>query len=74
MDSLMVDCSALPEGALARGAQVEIIGEHQSVDDLAAAAGAIGYEMLTSLGRRYERIYAEEIDARRRDRVGKIAL
>ena len=74
MDSLIVDCSELPEGALARGSQVEIIGGHQTVDDLASAAGTIGYEMLTSLGRRYERIYAEEIDARWRGRAGKIAL
>jgi alanine racemase len=73
MDSLIVDCSDLPEGALARGSQVEIIGGHQSIDDLASAAGTIGYEMLTSLGRRYERIYAEEIDTRLRGRAGKIA-
>jgi alanine racemase len=73
MDSLIVDCSALPEGALARGSQVEIIGGHQSIDDLAAAAGTIGYEMLTSLGRRYERIYTEEIDARWRASAGKFA-
>lgn len=70
MDSLIVDCSQLPEGALARGSQVEIIGGHQSIDDLASAAGTIGYEMLTSLGRRYERIYAEEIDTRWRGRAG----
>lgn len=74
MDSLIVDCSELPEGALARGSQVEIIGGHQSIDDLASAAGTIGYEMLTSLGRRYERIYAEEIDARWRGRAGMNAL
>ncbi|RYX86941.1 MAG: alanine racemase [Bradyrhizobiaceae bacterium] len=73
MDSLIVDCSELPEGALARGSQVEIIGGHQTVDDLASAAGTIGYEMLTSLGRRYERIYAEEIDTRWRGRAGMIA-
>jgi alanine racemase len=27
------------------------------VDDFAAAAGTIGYEVLTSLGKRYHRIY-----------------
>ncbi|HEY4143085.1 MAG TPA: alanine racemase C-terminal domain-containing protein, partial [Pseudolabrys sp.] len=27
------------------------------VDDVAAAAGTIGYEVLTSLGRRYHRVY-----------------
>lgn len=74
MDSLIVDCSELPEGALARGSQVEIIGGHQTIDDLASAAGTIGYEMLTSLGHRYERIYAEEIDTRWRGRAGMTAL
>ncbi|MGJ8545157.1 MAG: alanine racemase [Sulfitobacter sp.] len=34
-----------------------LIGPHQSVDDLAAAAGTIGYEILTSLGGRYDRDY-----------------
>jgi alanine racemase len=55
---------------LARGSQVEIIGGHQSLDALAAAAGTIGYEMLTSLGQRYERIYSDEIDVRWTARSG----
>ena len=58
MDSFSVDVSALPEGALAEGDLVELIGPHQSVDDLARAAGTNGYEVLTSLGRRYSRLYA----------------
>ena len=39
-----------------------MIGDYQPVDDLAAAAGTIGYEVLTGLGSRYQRIYlgAEE--------------
>ncbi|MGJ8604939.1 MAG: alanine racemase [Marivita sp.] len=36
---------------------VELLGQHQSVDSLADAAGTIGYEILTSLGSRYERRY-----------------
>lgn len=35
----------------------DILGPHQSVDDLATAAGSIGYEILTSLGGRYNRVY-----------------
>lgn len=35
----------------------EIVGEHQSVDAVAAAAGTIGYEILTALGHRYKRAY-----------------
>ena len=37
--------------------QLEILNERQTVDDLARAAGTIGYEILTSLGGRYERVY-----------------
>jgi alanine racemase len=36
---------------------LDIIGPHQGVDDLATIAGTIGYEILTSLGRRYARRY-----------------
>jgi alanine racemase len=64
MDSLTVDLGDLPANMLARGSQVEIIGEHQSLDDLAAVAGTIGYEMLTSLGQRYERIYTDDMHVR----------
>ena len=34
-----------------------ILGPNQPVDDLADAAGTIGYEILTSLGHRYERTF-----------------
>ncbi|MCM5558217.1 alanine racemase [Pleomorphomonas sp. JP5] len=57
MDSFSVDISALPVGTLAEGDLLELIGPHQSADDLARAAGTIGYEVLTSLGRRYHRVY-----------------
>ncbi len=36
---------------------LSILSDHQGVDDLADAAGTIGYEILTSLGRRYNRHY-----------------
>jgi len=39
------------------GDKIEIIGPNQSIDDLAASAGTIGYEVLTSLGLRYKREY-----------------
>jgi alanine racemase len=38
---------------------VELLGEHYGVDDAAAAAGTIGYEILTALGGRYHRIYRD---------------
>jgi alanine racemase len=36
---------------------VTLIGDDITVDDFAASAGTIGYEVLTSLGKRYHRIY-----------------
>ncbi|MDO5705607.1 MAG: alanine racemase [Paracoccus sp. (in: a-proteobacteria)] len=36
---------------------LDILNERQGVDALAGAAGTIGYEVLTSLGRRYPRSY-----------------
>lgn len=57
MDSIIIDISALPEGALAAGDLVEIIGPHQPVDVVAGHAGTIGYEVLTDLGHRFHRIY-----------------
>lgn len=57
MDSATLDASAVPEGALGDGSPVELIGPHQSVDEVAAAAHTIGYEILTGLGARYSRRY-----------------
>jgi alanine racemase len=57
MDLLAVDVSDLPDGAVRRGDMVTLIGDKIGVDDLAARAGTIGYEILTSLGRRYHRVY-----------------
>ncbi|MCT4608151.1 MAG: alanine racemase [Pelagimonas sp.] len=36
---------------------LELLGQHQSVDTAADWAGTIGYEILTSLGHRYDRVY-----------------
>lgn len=53
MDLITVDVTHLKD----EPQQLDILGEMQSVDMLAAAAGTIGYEILTSLGPRYERRY-----------------
>ncbi len=60
MDSIVLDASAVPDGALQEGSFVELIGPHRGVDAVAADAGTIGYEVLTSLGRRYDRRYVGE--------------
>lgn len=55
MDLVTLDVTDCP---VARsGVMVELLGPHQGIDKLADAAGTIGYEILTSLGRRYERCY-----------------
>jgi alanine racemase len=57
MDLVIFDVSNVPDSSLHPGALMEIIGSHAGVDDVAAAAGTIGYEILTSLGARYHRHY-----------------
>lgn len=57
MDSMTIDISSLPENALALGSVVEVIGPHQTLEMLAADAGTIAYEILTSLGHRFRRNY-----------------
>jgi alanine racemase len=57
MDSIIIDISALQEGALKAGDLVELIGSHQTIDDVAGHAGTIGYEVLTGFGHRFHRIY-----------------
>ena len=60
MDLTIVDLSAVPENELPTpGDMLEVIGPNQSADDLAAACGTIGYEILTSLSRRYQRVYKD---------------
>lgn len=58
MDSMVVDISALADGALGAGSRVEMIGPQQSLDQVARDAGTISYEILTGLGRRYVRRYS----------------
>lgn len=53
MDMIGVDITDLSEDPRELG----ILTDHQTVDVLAEAAGTIGYEILTSLGGRYNRRY-----------------
>jgi alanine racemase len=62
MDSIILDASAVPRN-LAAGELVDLIGPHQTVDDVAALAGTIGYEILTSLGRRFHCVYVDDAPA-----------
>lgn len=53
MDLITVDVTDLAEVP----SHLSILAPHQTVDQLAAIAGTIGYEILTSLGSRYRRRY-----------------
>jgi len=55
MDLITVDLTDHPDAG--DGDWIEVIGPNQTIDDLAHAAGTIGYEILTSLGHRYARRY-----------------
>ena len=57
MDLTAVDITDLPAGAARRGHMVTLLGEGITVDELAHHFGTIGYEVLTSLGARYARVY-----------------
>jgi alanine racemase len=57
MDLVCVDVTDLPDGAVRRGDIATFIGNGLSVDDFAAAAGTIGYEVLTRLGMRCHLVY-----------------
>ena len=57
MDLMTVDISDLPDRAVHRGEVATLIGGELSIDDVAAAAGTIGYEVLTRLGARCQVVY-----------------
>lgn len=57
MDLVTVDVSSVPESLAYPGAMVELIGPHRTIDQVAADAGTIGYEILTALGERVARVY-----------------
>ncbi|KAA5605179.1 alanine racemase [Roseospira marina] len=56
MDLVTFDVSAVPDDRPVRaGDLIDLIGPFNPVDDLAARAGTIGYEILTTLGPRFAR-------------------
>src|SRR5438105_10214852 len=57
MDLIAVDITDLEKNAVRRGHMATLIGEGITVDELAHHFGTIGYEVLTSLGPRYARVY-----------------
>jgi alanine racemase len=60
MDLTAIDITDLPEGSVKRGDLATVIGSDRDIDATGEMLGTIGYEVLTSLGRRYARVYRDE--------------
>ena len=60
MDLTIFDVSAIDPALVRPGAFVDLLDEEYGVDQAAADARTIGYEILTALGRRYHRVYHGE--------------
>jgi len=59
MDMCGFDVTDVPENEMSEGDWIELFGPNIPVDDVARAAGTIGYELLTGLSNRYARTYLE---------------
>jgi alanine racemase len=57
MDLLPIDVTDLDRSMARFGAMVTLIGDGVPIDELAAASGSTGREILSGLGRRFQRIY-----------------
>jgi alanine racemase len=73
MDLIAVDVTDLEKNAARRGHMATLIGEGITVDELAHHFGTIGYEVLTSLGPRYARVYKGGAAEAATDRTGASA-
>lgn len=59
MDMLCFNVTGVPDHLLVEGAPFLLLGDKEGirVDDVAKAAGTIGYEILTRIGQRVKRVY-----------------
>jgi alanine racemase len=55
MDSICIDVTDVPGDVLAAAGHAELIGPHQTIDQVAEDAGTIAYELLTGLRHRQAR-------------------
>jgi len=60
MDLTAIDVTDLPDGTVKRGDFATVIGAERDVDATGEMFGTIGYEVLTSLSRRYARVYKND--------------
>lgn len=62
MDLVTVDVTDVTGRTPREGDWIDVLGPDQGADELAEQAGTIGYEILTSLGARYQRRYRRAPD------------
>jgi alanine racemase len=60
MDLITIDVTQVPVGILEKAGWVNVIGDFRTLDEVATDAGSISYEILTSLGERFHRVYLGE--------------
>ena len=65
MDMCMIDLTEAPHVQV--GDEVEIFGRHSSVNDLAAQAGTIPYELTCAVSKRVPRVYFQNGEAVERE-------
>jgi len=58
MDMLAVDLGPVPDARI--GSAVELWGERVAVDDVAASAGTIGYELTCAIAPRVVRVLQDD--------------
>jgi alanine racemase len=58
MDMMAIDVTGVSPSRLHKGMLAEIFGANIGIDETAAWAGTISYEILTRLGSRYARVYS----------------
>jgi alanine racemase len=59
MDLAVLDVTNVPENILARGVEVEFMGDTVTLEETAEAAGTITHEILASIGPRVHRHYVD---------------
>jgi alanine racemase len=57
MDLVTVDVTNIPESLVHPGTWAQVIGGSLTIDDIAAQAGTVAYEVLLGLGKRFHRVY-----------------
>ena len=58
MDMITIDVTGMDPEQVCRGTNAELLGANIGVDDWADWSGTLAYEILTSLGRRYAKVYS----------------